>query len=91
MKKFILLTFPVMLLTGCLIVSEPMQIGQNLFTVSSTADGYRMASDARNRALKAAAKKCVSLGKTMELVSENMTRTRMGIDTTIDLTFKCID
>jgi hypothetical protein len=40
------------LLTACVSTTDVLQLGPDTFTVSSTADGMRMAVDARQRALK---------------------------------------
>lgn len=91
MKKSFILLFCTATLTGCLMVSDVVQIGDNLYTASATGDGYRVASDVRNQLLKTASNKCKSLDKNLSLVSEDTRRTRMGIDTTITIDFRCID
>lgn len=77
-------------LMGCVNTSNVLQTGANTYTVSSTADGMRPASHAREEALTAANEKCRALGKTIEVVSDSSERTRMGIDTTVTVNFKCL-
>ncbi|MDT8333021.1 hypothetical protein RQ831_18365 [Roseomonas gilardii] len=57
--------------------------------MSSTADGMRMATDARQSAYKAGEAKCQAMGKPFTLVQENAIPTRMGIDTTVTIVFRC--
>lgn len=71
-----------MLLAGCVNTSQIHAIGPDTFTVSSTSDGMRSASDARSSALEAANKHCAALGRKINVVNETSERTRMGIDPT---------
>ncbi len=65
-------------------------MGRDTFTVSATADGMRDAASAREQAFRAGAEKCEKLGKKFILSNESMGRTRMGIDTTVSITFQCL-
>ncbi|MEN0076713.1 MAG: hypothetical protein AAGC69_20180, partial [Paracraurococcus sp.] len=78
------------LLAGCVSTTDVLQLGPDTYTVSSTADGMRMAVDARQRALQAAAEKCTGIGRTVEVTQESTMPTRMGIDTTISVVFRCV-
>jgi hypothetical protein len=49
-----------------------------------------MASDARQSALRTAARKCASLGRNIVVLNETTQPTRMGIDTTININFRCV-
>ena len=89
MKNTISLTLAT-LLVACVNTSNVLQVGPNTWDVSATSDGMRAASDARQAAIEAAGKHCVSMGKTIQVVSDRSERTRMGIDTTYTVTFKCV-
>jgi hypothetical protein len=77
-------------LAACVSTSQVLPVGVDTYTVSSTSDGLRSASSARESAFITGAEKCTSLGRAFELVSETQARTRMGIDTTINVTFRCL-
>ena len=78
------------LLVACVSTSNVLQVGPDTWDVSATSDGMRAASDARQAAVEAAGKHCASIGKTIQVVSDRSERTRMGIDTTYTVTFKCV-
>lgn len=78
------------LLTGCVSTSEVLEVGRDTYSVTSTSDGFRSAAAARESAFQLGAKKCNSLGKHFALVNENSERTRMNIDTTSTVTFRCL-
>jgi len=78
-------------LSGCISASKVLPVGKDTYSVSATADGMSSASSAREKAFEAARLHCASLGKEFLLVSESVTRTRMGIDTTITITFRALD
>lgn len=77
-------------LAGCVNTTDALQTGPDTFTVTSTADGMRTASDARQSALRTAAERCNSMGRTIAVIREDMAMTRMGIDTTITIDFRCL-
>jgi hypothetical protein len=77
-------------LAGCLSTSQVLEMGRDTYSVSATADGYRDAASARQSAFQAGAQQCASLGKRFMFVNESMTRTRMGFDTTVSVTFRCL-
>lgn len=87
----ILLTLAVPVLGGCVDTSQPLEIGRDTYSVSSTADGYRTAASARQSAFETGARKCASLGRHFMLVNESTGATRMGIDTTVNVTFRCLN
>lgn len=80
----------VITLAGCVSTSQVLEMGRGTYSVSATADGYRDAASARQSAFQAGAQKCASLGKRFMLVNESSARTRMGIDTTVNVTFRCL-
>lgn len=77
-------------LTGCVSTSQVLEMGRDTYSVSATADGLRDAASARQSAFQAGAQKCASLGKRFMFVNESSARTRMGIDTTVDVMFRCL-
>jgi len=77
-------------LSACVSTSQVLEMGRDTYSVSATADGYRDAASARQSAFQAGAQKCGSLGKHFMFVNESTARTRMGIDTTVNVTFRCL-
>ena len=91
MKKNLALISLLLFLTGCLSTSQILEMGRDTYSVTATADGYRLASEARESAFKAGEKKCSSLGKRFMFTNESTTRTRMDIDTTVTVIFRCLN
>jgi hypothetical protein len=77
-------------LTGCVSTSQVLDMGRDTFSVSATSDGFRDAASARQSAFQAGAQKCAAMGKRFMFVNESSGRTRMGIDTTVNVTFRCL-
>ena len=77
-------------IAGCVSTSLPLEVGRDTYSVSATADGLRAAASARQSAFEAGREMCAKQGKRFMLVSETTSRTRMGIDTTVDVTFRCL-
>ncbi|MER0203084.1 MAG: hypothetical protein DU480_04330 [Nitrosomonas sp.] len=88
--KFITAAIISITLSGCLSTSQVLEMGRDTYSVTATADGYRLASQARESAFQAGTEKCTSLGKRFMLINEATARTRMGIDTTVTVTFRCL-
>ena len=80
----------IFVLVGCVIASKPLEIGKDTYSVSATADGYRTAASARQSAFEIGRKLCASKEKRFMLKNESMRATRMGIDTTVDIIFRCL-
>lgn len=78
-------------IVGCVSTSSVLEVGRDTYTVSSTADGFRTAAAARQSAYEAGQSKCQKDGKRFQMVHESSERTRMNIDTTIAVTFQCLD
>ncbi len=78
-------------LSGCLSTSQVLEMGRDTYSVTATADGYRLASEARESVFQAGTGKCTSLGKRFMFINESTARTRMGIDTTVTVTFRCLN
>lgn len=76
--------------SGCVSTSRPLEMGKDTYSVSATADGYRTAAAARQSAFEVGGKKCQDIGKRFMLVNETSERTRMGIDTTVNVVFRCL-
>jgi hypothetical protein len=77
-------------LSGCVATSDVLEMGKDTYSVSSTADGMRSAASARQSAFEAGREMCTKQGKRFMFVNESMSRTRMAIDTTINVTFRCL-
>lgn len=90
-NQLIVITVATWALTGCVSTSQVLEMGKDTYSVSATADGYRDAASARQSAFEAGAQKCAALGKKFMLVNESTARTRMGIDTTVNVTFRCLN
>lgn len=89
-EKNILLGVCVVALNACVSTSRPLEMGKDTYSISATADGYRTAAAARESAFETGAKYCSSRGKKFMFLNEQSARTRMGIDTTIDVVFRCL-
>lgn len=79
-----------MALAGCVSTSAALPMGKDTYTVSATADGMRTAAAARESAYDVAQLKCTSLGRELQFVNETSRDTRIGIDTTVTITFRCL-
>ncbi len=77
-------------LSGCVATSEVLEMGKDTYSVSATADGMRSAASARQSAFEAGRDMCAKQGKRFMFVNESMSHTRMAIDTTVDVTFRCL-
>ena len=77
-------------LSGCMTTSRPLGIGRDTYTVSATGDGFREAVAVRQSAFEAGRDLCEKQRKHFSLVSETKSTMRMGIDTTIDIIFRCL-
>ena len=90
-SKFIAVVATTVALTACVSTSQVLEMGKDTYSVSATADGYRDAASARQSAFEAGAQKCAAFGKRFMFVNESTARTRMGIDTTVNVTFRCLN
>lgn len=89
-NRFIAFITTTIALSGCVSTSQVLEMGKDTYSVSATADGYRDAASARQSAFETGTKKCTALGKRFMFVNESTARTRMGIDTTVNVTFRCL-
>lgn len=78
-------------ITGCVSTSSPLEMGRDTYSVSATADGFRDAASARQSAFESGRKLCASQGKRFMFVNEKVSKTRMDIDTTVDIVFRCLN
>jgi len=81
----------VLMVAGCVSTSDVFEVGPDTYTASATADGFRSAASARQSALEAGTSKCTALGRRLVLAGESSAPTRMGIDTTVTVTFRCAE
>jgi hypothetical protein len=79
------------LLSGCLVTTAPLEVGKDTYSITSTADGFRSGTAADGRALIRGRQFCESKGKKFLVSTDQTARTRAGIDTTVSVTFKCLD
>lgn len=78
------------LLIGCASSSNVYEMSPGIFTVTATGDGYTTADRVMDLAMGKANEACASRGRRLDVVNQNQSRTRMGIDTTIALSFRCV-
>lgn len=89
-RTFTLTTAACCALVGCVSTSSVLNVGRDTYSVSASADGFRTAAAARESAYETGQQKCSKEGKHFQLVHESSERTRMNIDTTITITFRCL-
>jgi hypothetical protein len=80
----------VLLLAACVSTSRVFEVKPGVYSVSTTGDGFSSASRVREHVLESATSYCVKQGKQLKLADEDQAKTRMGIDTTISVTFTCV-
>lgn len=90
MKLYIQLSLLSLLLVGCASSSNVYETSPGIFTVSATGDGYTTADRVMDLAMGKAKSTCDGRGRRLDLVNQDQSRTRMGIDTTITLNFRCV-
>ena len=76
-----------LLLAGCASSSNVYEMSPGVFTVTATGDGYTTADRVMDLAMGKAQEACASRGRRLDVVNQNQSRTRMGIDTTIALSY----
>lgn len=91
MKRALVTALGSLIFAGCITTSQVLEMGKETYSVSSTADGLSEASTARGKAFEKGKAHCTKLGKQFLFLSESSTPTRMGIDTTISVTFRCLN
>jgi hypothetical protein len=77
-------------LGGCASSSNVYPMAPGVFTVTATGDGYTTADRVKDLAYGKAESHCRQQAKQLEIVNEQQARTRMGIDTTLTLQFRCV-
>lgn len=77
-------------LAGCVSTTNILDMGKNTYSISATADGMRSAASARESAFGAGKVWCTKKGKRFLLVNERAESTRMGTETTVSVTFRCL-
>jgi hypothetical protein len=76
---------------GCASSSRVHEISPGVYAASVTADGYVSTPRLREDSLDRATEFCARQGKRMRLAREANDETHNGTDTTIRVTFRCID
>lgn len=87
--KYALLGLSALTLAGCASSSNVYQIQPGVYQVSATGDGYTTADRVVDLAMTKAGEHCKVLGKAPIIVRQQQARTRMGIDTTLTVWFRC--
>lgn len=80
-----------LMLGGCVSTSNVLEVGKDTYSISATADGFRDAASARQSAFSSGAEKCNGLGKKFMFLNESIAKTRMDIDTTVTIYFRCLN
>ena len=80
------------LLMGCGYTSSSnvYEMSPGLFTITATGMGATTADRVTDAAMGKAQAACASKGQRLDVVNQQQSDTRQGIDTTIALTFRCI-
>lgn len=76
-------------IAGCASSSNVYQIQPGVYQVAATGDGYTTADRVVDLAMTKASEHCKTLGKAPIIVRQQQARTRMGIDTTLTVWFRC--
>ena len=77
------------LLVGCASASRVYETSPGTFTITATGDGFTTADRVFDLVTTKAKDKCAKKGGDLNVVDSNQAKTRMGIDTTITLNFRC--
>lgn len=76
---------------GCASSNRVHEISPGVYAASVTGDGYVSTPRLREDSLDRATEFCARQGKRMRLAREANDETHNGTDTTIKVTFRCID
>jgi hypothetical protein len=88
--RSVVAVFTAVWVVGCVSTSAVLEIGKDTYSVSATADGMRTAASARESAYGAGNSWCKKDGKHFSFINESTAPTRMGIDTTVTVMFRCL-
>ena len=80
----------VVTLGGCASSSNVHQMSSGVFTVTATGDGFTTADRVQDLAYEKAETYCRKEGKGPQMINQQLANTRMGIDTTLALQFRCV-
>jgi len=80
----------VLSLAGCASNGRVREIGPGVYSASTSGDGYVSAPRLREQSLDRAEEFCARQGKRM-VPREDSKETQAGSDTTISVTFRCIE
>jgi hypothetical protein len=79
-----------LILTACVSSSNVYQVQPGIYSVTATGDGFSTADRVVDMGMQKAQAQCAGLGKQVKVVNQQQSRTRMGIDTTMQILFQCI-
>lgn len=77
-------------LVGCASSSNVYEMSPGIYTVTATGDGYTTADRVMDLAMGKAQDACRQRGLRLDVINQDQATTRMGIDTTIKLSFRCV-
>jgi hypothetical protein len=90
-NRTILLLTAVLAVAGCRSNGRVHEVSPGVYSASATGDGYVSAPRLREHSLERAEEFCALQGKHMRLAREDSEEMHAGNDTTIRVTFRCID
>ena len=86
----VLLIMTTLLVAACTSTSKVYEISPGTFSVTATGDGYATADRVTDLAMGKAQDMCKQNGLRLHVVNTVHSNTRMGIDTTIQIVFRCL-
>lgn len=90
MMRTLLAALTLLPFAGCVSASKVYEVRPGIYSISSTGDGFSTADRVRDSVLSRATAHCAGMGKRLAVEDETSERTRMNIDTTINVTFRCV-
>jgi len=78
-------------LSGCSSNGRVREISPSVYSASTTGDGYVSVPRLREHSVDRAEEFCAHQGKRMKLAGEDSQETHAGNDTTVRVTFTCVE
>ena len=82
------------LLAGCAFTppsaSNVYEMSPGVFTITATGMGLTTADRVTDLAMGKAQDACANRGRRLDVLNQNQSQTRSGIDTTIQINFRCV-
>ncbi len=89
-KTLLIISCTTLLVAACASASKVYEVSPDLFSVTATGDGFATADRVIDLAMGKAQDTCKQKGLRLHVVNEEQLNTRMGIDTTIKIVFRCL-